>query len=166
MMETKRSFGVMIIVTLKMTIVIGIMLIGIMSIDKWALSNQEDAGSDIYEENCREIWCVKSIAVYNNSILIKLDTNSGCFQVVYRRAKDGTVIPLEYASTFSLKIGENIGWGDGDHAFASIVLEDIKDNTAFVIIREEHRPPATHQNLAYSKTRRCKIVGEYSPAPK
>lgn len=144
-------------------IIIGIIIIGIMSVGKWILSNQVDY--DVYEENCGEIWNVKSITVKDNSILIEFDINSGSFQGPYMIEDDGVINLLKYGSTFSLKIGEKIGWGDGHHLFASIKLVDIKDKVAFVIIGEEHRPPATHKHLEYNKFRRCKIYGKYlSPA--
>ncbi len=163
-MEKKRLVGATVFATLKTKIIIGIIAIGVMSVCRCVFGNQEDAKYDDYEENCGDIWCVKSIAVHDNNILIEFDTNSGGFQIVYRREKDKSVIPLEYGSTFSLKIGENIGWGDGDHAFASIVLDDIKDKVAFVTVGREHRPPATHK---YSKSRKCKIYDKYpSLAPR
>jgi len=166
-MEKKRSVGVTTFAILKTKVIVGIIAISVMSTCGYVFSNQEDARYDAYEENCGDIWCVKSIVVHDNNVLIEFDTNSGGFQVVYRRGKDNTVIPLEYGNTFALEIGENIGWGDGDHAFASIVLDDIKDKVAFVTIGDEHRPPPTHKYLEYSKSRKCKIHDKYSsPAPK
>ena len=142
-------------------IIIGIMIIVIIPVGKLALGNQEDIAYDTYEEGCREIWCVRSITVEDDSILIEFDTNLGGFQVVYAIEEDGAVKPLEYGSDFTLEIGQRIGWGDGDHAFASLALEDIKDSTAFIIIGDEHRPPVSLEHLEYSKFRKCKIQGRW-----
>lgn len=114
-----------------------------------------------YEEVCGKIWCIKSIIIKEDGVLIEFDTNSGGFQVVYRIQRDGSNIPLQRGKNFFLKVGEKIGWGDGDHAFASIALDSIKDSMAFITIGNEHRPPATHQHLAYSKFRKCKFYGKY-----
>ena len=151
---------------IKKILIILIVVAGIASTSKCLLAKQEDS-SDVYKESCSDIWNVKSIVVNDDNILIEFDTNSGGFQVVYRREKDNTVVPLEYGRNFTLKIGDNIGWGDGDHVFASIVLDNIKDKVAFITIGEEHRPPATHKYLEYNKSRKCKIDHKYfSPTQK
>jgi hypothetical protein len=69
---------------------------------------------------------------------------------------------LERGSNFTLKIGNNVSWGDSDHGFVSIVLDDIKKKVAFVTIKEERRPPATQKDLENNKPRKCKINHQYS----
>lgn len=119
------------------------------------------AFSGAYAQTCVDIRLVQSINVRDKSILIEFDTSSGGFQVVYMVEKDETIKPLEYGKTFSIKVGEKIGWGDGDHAFNSIELVSINEGIASIIIGGEHIPPATHKNEAYNKSRKCQINGEY-----
>ena len=141
----------------KSIIIIGVIIIGAISAGRWALCNQKDIAYNDYQVSCGDIWCVQSIIVRADSILIEFDTNLGGFQIIHMIENDGTVIPLEYGSLFILEIGKKIGWGDGDHVSTSIALEDIKDNVAFVIIGDEHRPPPSLKHLEYSKFRKCKI---------
>jgi len=103
---------------------------------------------------------VKSIAVNKDSITVNFD-NLPSFQVVYTRNKEGEVIPFEYGTIFTISIGENIGWGDGDHYFASITLTKIINNKAYIILTSEHRPPATHINLSSTDRKEYVIDKRY-----
>jgi hypothetical protein len=142
-------------------LIILIMIVGLASASKCLLAAQEDS-SDIYQESCGDIRNVKSIVVNDDKILIEFYTNSEGFQDVDRREKDNTIVPLERGSNFTLKIGNNISWGDSDHGFVSIVLDDIKEKVAFVTIGEEQRPPVTQKDLEYNQPRKCKIDHRYS----
>lgn len=126
-----------------------------------AASAEQQAADSACKQVCQNIPNVKSIIVNADSILIEFDTISGGFQVVYRRDKDNIVVPLERKSIFTLRTGENIGWGDGDHVSASIVLDEIKDKIASITVTETLIPPATHKNLERNKSCKCKIDKSY-----
>ena len=95
---------------------------------------------------------VKSISVNRDNITINFDKLPS-FQVIYTKDKDGRMAFLEYGTIFNVKIGENIGWGDGDHHFVSIILVRIINNKAYIILSDEDRPPATHINLSRTDRR-------------
>lgn len=139
-----------------------ILLIGVILFSVSSALAQDSINFDVYKDICSDINSVKSITVNDDNILIEFDLNSGSFNMVYNRDKNNTVIPLERKSVYTLKIAENIGWGDGDHVSLSIVLDGIKDGTAYLTVGDEHRPPASHAHLAYNKSRQCKVDHKYT----
>ncbi len=105
------------------------------------------------DELCGDIWAVKSVQVDPSGLLIRFDTASGGFQVVYK--VDGErIVPLEYGEFFSAAAGETIGWGDGDHAFMSLAVLSIAGERASVVLTDQHMPPG---GAAVFKSRTCVI---------
>ena len=113
------------------------------------------------ETKCGNIWGIKSIIVNEDSLLIEFNP-SVPVQVASYINTDGTIgKDVLLYKPFEMKIGEKINWGDGDHVFFSLYLEKIIGSVAFITISDIHRPPPTHENLAYDRSRKCKINGTY-----
>lgn len=159
-MEKKISGAAIAADIIKRILIILIMVAGIASASKCLLAQQEDS-SDVYQESCADIRNVKSIIVDDDKILIEFYTNSAGFQEVDRKEENNTIVPLERGSNYTLKIGNNVSWGDSDSGFVSIVLDDIKDKVALVTIGEEQRPPVIQEGLEKNQPRKCKIDHKY-----
>jgi hypothetical protein len=88
------------------------------------------------EKICANLTHVKSIVVNNNAIDIEFTPNGG-FQVIGRKTESGIVESFEYATKFTVANGDNIYWGDGDHAVNYLTVTDIKDSVAYINFRDE-----------------------------
>ena len=88
---------------------------------------------------------VKSITVGLDSVTVSFERVP---EVIFSKAKNGDLAFLERQAAYTVKLGENLGWGDGDHVSASIVLNQVSKSTASLTLIREHRPPATHAALA------------------
>ena len=74
-----------------------------------------------------------------------------------RRSVSGLVEPFEYGSTFVVNKGDNIYWGDGDHVFNYLTLEDVQEKDAYITIKEE----SYWDGKTTTGMKRCMINGDF-----
>lgn len=92
-------------------------------------------------QECGPMACVQEIRFVEGKIFIEFNLDCPMFQVVGRVGMKGAFEPLPRQSSYELRLGEIIQWGDGDHAFQSLTFKVVQDRGAVVIFKDKFRWP-------------------------
>lgn len=93
------------------------------------------------EENiniCKNFPSVKTIQVNNDALEISFEGPGA--NLIGKKSSLGIVEAAELAenkTSYLVKKGDNIYWGDGDHATQYLIVKDIKDKKAYLTYRDE-----------------------------
>jgi len=120
-------------------VILVVLVIGVVyffATDQKPASNEGARSEVIEKELCSNLTNVKSIVVADNAIDIEFSPHGG-FQVVGRKGAFGVVESFEYATKFTVANGDNIYWGDGDHATNYLTVNSIDGDNAKIIVKDE-----------------------------
>jgi hypothetical protein len=112
---------------------------------------------EISQKTCANISCLESVIVNEDSLQIKI-AKAPCSNSIFRKEKDGNLSIFEDKYEFTLAVDENINWGDGEHVFEKLTVEDIANKKAQVVVEHENRPLGKPIEITQT---RCQISENY-----